>query len=350
MDRITMVLLIAIAIVVIALVVVLTRKWWTRAVAPPITTPAVPTTPAEGLSISQQSLFWGALASVAFAMVVDLLLGTLILDFINLNDNLLAHGIIVLALAAVVFVGGLDNVQTGFRAAVLIFGNRRLKTSGAGLSEGYQWTPPLISKLRQEDTRWKNLDISDPEGMYSKDGAQMSTTATQRYRINDIYAFLGTDGVVEALRAVLRQSERVLAKTIDAFGLRNADKTDFSDRVKGIALSTLLANGNPGASAWGLELGATIIEDIFATDPALSKAWEGVVRETAEGAAEQVEADRRRDQAKALIALNPDKVDPNQAIVAALVNAEKPGARIVSLPGLEGLGRAAERIAERLWG
>lgn len=297
--------------------------------------------------VSQQSLVWGALISLGLAAVIDVAIGGFVLSLLGMN-NFFGHIVVIFTITALNFLWGLENVLEGWRAAILILGNRRIKMNGQGLSEGYQWVQRPIMKLRPVDTQEKSLDISDEEGAYSKDGVLMSTNAFLRYRIYDIYVYIGIADAVESLRRLAKQTMRNRMKIKSAVDLRNANKVTFSDEIAQDLEVQLAAKGNPGGIKWGLDSGVIIVDDIWATDPGQSKAWGAKAREEAEGEAEQIQAERRLKQLDLFISR---AIDPNLAIAVAQVEVEKPGAKVntVNIPGLEkAIGSIADGINKAL--
>lgn len=294
--------------------------------------------------LSQQSLLWGALISLALISAIDWTINAYLLRPIGIYLPLGAHLVFVLTLASLNFLWGLHHTELGFRGAI-IFLRRRLLRQGKGLSEGWQWVQRPFFSIRDVDCKEKPMQIGDAEGSYSLDGVLMSTTSFMQYAVVDPYRYLGKDRAEDSLQGLGRQSVRVEVKKQDALKLRNANKVDFSDLVATELESQLVQKGNPRGIEWGFDTGVVVVEDIYATDEDISKAWSASVRERAEGEAEQIQIDRRRQQAEALIKLDPVRVDPNHAITAAMADAGKEGARSSSfnIPGLDRIASAIER-------
>jgi len=300
---------------------------------------------AEGAARSKLSLLVGILVSyLLVAPLVDfLLVNWWFFWLLGLNDAFTVHLVFNLMVGSLYFVWGLEDIPVGSRGALLVLGQRLLR-SGSGLSEGYQWVPKPFMSIRPVDCKPKSVDIGDEEGAYSKDGPLMATNGFQRYRVFDPYRFLGVDDVVPSLERLARQSVRIEMKGKKALEARNADKKDFSDEVATTLHAQLDANGNPNGVRWGIRTGVTVIDDIWAVDPKLEAAWTAKVREQAEGEAEEVQTTRRLEQVQKYI---EKKVDPDLAVVAAQTDVEKPGARVntVSIPGLS---KAFEAMAKAL--
>src|SRR3990167_3970000 len=248
----------------------------------------------EEATRSKLSLLAGILISyLLVAPFVDfLLVNWWFFRLLGLDDAFTAHIVFNLTVGGLYLVWGLEDIPVGSRGALLLLGQRLLR-SGSGLSEGYQWIPKPFMSIRPVDCKPKSVDISDEEGAYAKDGPLMATNGFQRYRVFDPYRFLGVDDVIPSLERLARQSVRIEMKGKKALEARNADKKDFSDQVATTLHAQLDANGNPNGVRWGIRTGVTVIDDIWAVDPKLEAAWTAKVREEAEGKAEKVQTKRR---------------------------------------------------------
>lgn len=284
--------------------------------------------------MKQQSLVWGLLISLGLSIALDLSVGGFVLGLLYLDDVFIAHAASVIALASLYFLWGLHEIPIGWLGAMKILG-RRLRQSGTGLKEGWQWVPRPLMSIQNVDARDKKMALDDSEGVYSSDGALIGLKGFLRYKICDPYRYIAIDEVEDSLRGLGLQAMRIQAKKITAIQLRQADKSIFSTNVENELDRQLDARGNPRAINWGIDPGMVVIEDIWAVSPELDKAWTAKSKEEAEGVAEAIQNARRMEQVQKYL----DKgVSPDIAVVAAQTDVEKPGAKITAVS----LGRGIE--------
>src|SRR3989344_854479 len=294
--------------------------------------------------MKQVSLLVGLLISLGMSIVLDILAGGFVLGLLYLGDVFLAHAASVIALASLYFLWGLHEIPIGWLGAMKIFG-RRLFQSGAGLNEGWQWIPRPFMSIQNVDARDKKMILDDSEGAYSSDGALIGLKGFLRYQIFDPYRYIAIDEGEGSLQGLGLQAIRIQAKKITAIQLRQADKAVFSTDVETELDRQLDARGNPRAINWGIDPGMIVIEDIWAVNPDLDKAWTAKSREEAEGVAETIQTARRMEQVQKYI----DKgVSPDIAVVAAQTDVEKPGAKVTAVSLGKGIESALTGAIELL--
>lgn len=305
-----------------------------------------------GIAItSQKSLLIGILVSLAVATFLDWALNFFFVYVFGQTYSAPFHFLVVLALGSLIYLWGLHNVgngEQGWRGAILIFNHRALR-DGAGLSEGWQWVLRPFMSIKDVDCREKQLDISDEEGSYTKDGPRMSISGYIRYAVVNVYRFLGKDDAVTSVQGLTKQTMRTQLKKISAIDARNMNYADFSDIVARDLNRQLAEKGNPRGVRWGLDTGIVVVEDVWATEEKLSEAWGAKSREEAEGEAEALEATRRNEQAKTFLGLHPE-MDPEFALGAALTNAGKAGATTTNVNINAGVERLAGALKDLLVG
>jgi regulator of protease activity HflC (stomatin/prohibitin superfamily) len=283
------------------------------------------------------SLVYGLLVSLVVGFAVsaglNLLLSAAGLGIIGVKTSPAAFVVLSLVVAACYFVWGLELVALGWRGILLFFG-RRFSETGEGLSEGYQWTPRPFMTVQAIDCRGDIIPLEDlSPGVFTSDHIRAVFRGTLPYQVADPYVFAGVkEGkAIELLNGRLKASIRDTIKGYTLDGLLAISKIDLTKETNETFEKNLRDAAGIGGAGWGLNCGELQIQGVVVLDPKIVTALASMTREKLEGDAEQIQSEMRCKQAEQYAKL------PRHAVVAALVDAEKPGAKINQI-NIEGLG------------
>lgn len=264
----------------------------------------------------------------AFGIVKLLLLGVgagFLLEKIPTSAQI----VLSLGIATGYYTWCINEIAVGWRGMLLFLGSR-MKENGTGWNEGLQWTLKPFVYLKPVNCQGDALELKDlDEGLFTKDHIQIGLIGKLPFRVADPYVYSGMmdEKPKELLRSKLEAAARNTIKGMTLSQLLKADRTQLSADIKTGLLAGLSTTGS-----WGYDLtGELQIQDTPVLDKGIVSALSAKTREKLEGAAEQIQSDKRHNQALRYAGI------PREAVAAALVDAGKQNASIQQI-NIEGLG------------
>ncbi len=292
------------------------------------------------------SLVIGALLSLGLGLVVDYFLTDIILEEIG-KPTLIANVAVVCLVAIPYFLWNIRSTPIGYRGVVTLF-NRRIRRSGRGMPEGYNWLPlpePVMG-MEDVDCKQKQLDFPKAESL-SGDRVVVTTDGFVQFWVADPYRFLSVENVIPSLAGVSLRAIRTVVNKGKAINrekpeesLPSLDKARLSEMVEA---EMKIDIAEPDVQ-WGLGIGLLRINNLR-LPPDLEAALRKLVQEHIEGDYEDTQSSRRATQVERLRKLG---VSPDMALAGALVDAEKPGAEIKHISGIGDVGKGIKTIGEAL--
>lgn len=259
-----------------------------------------------------------------------------------------------LLLAGFYFYLSLVEVPFGFRGMTLVLGARfPFLCTRKGLPEGLNFAPFGIVRVENVDVKEARINFMNKVQAYTKDRVLATMQAFLQRVITDVFQYRGVEGAESSLSGLALQAGRTVVKQYLAEDLVQKGKDELSVEIEDELDRLVTENGaNADAFRWGLEVLHVIVEEIRIL-PTIEAAWAETTRQQALGVAENLEAERRREQTRILVEAG---VKPDTAIAASLINAGKPGATVTSFTingveelggGLRSIGEGITRFAER---
>ncbi len=332
--------------------------FWSSPQARPAHAPMVDTSTRLGQDSARQHIFgpitpslWGGLMLCAAAALLLVYLSGLATG----HRFMLARAFLAFALMSWYFYLSMVIVPTGNRGATLFFGTGRYPflCTRMGLPEGLNFAPYGIVRVENIDVREMRIKFMDNAENYTNDRVRATVSGFLQRTIVDVFEYLGVVGADESLSGLALQASRTVIKQYPAKDLVQQDKDKISREIEE-ELDRLITekDTNPEVFGWGLEVRHVVVEDIR-VPKAIEDAWGEMTRQQALGEAENLEAQRRKEQTATLV---ESGVKPDTAIAASLINAGKPGASVTSFSihgieefgaGLHDIGEAIAKFAER---
>lgn len=348
------------ALIALVVAIVAAYVFWpslrARPAQPATNGPAVPPAGASptrlGKDSAQQHIFgpitpsiWGGLALCA---VLALLLYNLFGEIVPADDDFSeVRAVVAVVIAGYYFYVSLVTVETGSRGATLFFGKGRYPflCSRMGLPEGLNFAPYGIVTVKEVDVREMQIKFMDNVEAYTSDQVLATVSGFLQRTFTDVFAYLGVVEADKSLAGLALQATRTVIKQYSAKELVQKSKDELSLEIEEELDRLITEDGtNPEAFNWGLEVRHVVVEEIRVPE-GIEKAWAEKTRQQALGEAENLEAERRKEQTKTLV---ESGVKPDTAIAASLINAGKPGASVTSfsIHGIESFGAGLHDIGE----
>ncbi len=292
---------------------------------------------------------WILIVGTLRAILLGFLLTIVLRHLIGFPATFTAQVLLMAVFAAVYGYWGFGTVPPANRGVVL-FGGKRLASGsdGYGLEEG----PYLLAfgkpiyKVENKPIAEMRVDFIDEEAWTSDRVPAIVVGFLQIEILKPSVYYYGVEDAKGSLMKLTLEANRNISRGMDAETLVLANNEELGNKVEAELRRLLALQGNGDGIRWGIRFKDLEIEKT-SVPKEVADAWKQKPIQIALGIAEGIEAKRRTEQADDF---KKTGADANTALAAALVNANKPGAKVtnINFDGLKGVGAGIEKVGDSI--